>query len=59
MATQEIPRDEWREFFDGFSRRHEGWLVTVEVLGSDIGAQVEAYELPLVGVTAEVSVRAQ
>jgi len=53
MATQEIPRDEWREFFDGFSRRHEGWLVTVEVLGSDIGAQVEAHELPLVGVTAE------
>jgi hypothetical protein len=55
MATREIPRNEWREFFDGFSRRHQGWLVTMEVLGADIGAQVEARELPLVGVTAEVS----
>jgi hypothetical protein len=50
---REIPRDEWVEYFDGFSRRHEGWLVTVEVLGAEIGAQVEAQELPLRGVTAE------
>lgn len=52
MATKEIPREEWTEFFDGFSRRHEGWLATVEVLGS-AGAQVEARELPLVGIAAD------
>ena len=51
---REIPRDEWVEYLDGFSRRHEGWLVTVEVLGSEVGAQVEAQELPLRGVTAEL-----
>ena len=51
---REIPRDEWAEFLDSFSRQHEGWLVTVEVLGAEIGAQVEARELPLEGITAEL-----
>lgn len=50
---REIPRDEWIEFFDGFSRQHEGWLAAVEVFGADIGAQVEARELPFAGITAE------
>ena len=49
---REIPREEWAEFLDGFSRQHEGWLVTVEVLGEEVGAQVEAEEKPLDGVTA-------
>ena len=52
MATQEIPRDEWTTFFDGFSRQHEGWLATLEVMGTDIGAQQEARDLPLGGITA-------
>lgn len=51
---REIPRSEWVKFLDSFSRQHEGWLVTVEVLGAEIGAQVEAQELPLVGITAEL-----
>jgi Family of unknown function (DUF5335) len=52
MTTDEIRPPEWREFFDTFSRAHDGWLVTIEVLGP-MGAQEEAHELPLVGVTAE------
>ena len=51
---REIPRNEWVEFLDSFSRQHEGWLVTVEVLGAEIGAQVEAQELPLQGITADL-----
>jgi hypothetical protein len=51
MRTQEIPRDEWRGFFDSFSRQHEGWLATLEVLGTDVGAQEEGRELPLAGVS--------
>jgi len=51
---REILRDEWVEYLDSFSRQHEGWLVTVEVFGADIGAQVEAQELPLQGITAEL-----
>src|SRR5436190_6713732 len=50
--TREIPREEWMTFFDGFSRQHEGWLVTVEVLGGS-GAQPEAIELPLAGIVAD------
>ena len=52
MATQQIPRDEWTTFFDTFSRQHEGWLATLEVLGTEIGAQQEARDLPLEGITA-------
>jgi hypothetical protein len=53
MATRNIPRESWKEFFDGFSRRHQGWLVDVEVLGADIGAQLEAEDLPLEGISAD------
>ena len=52
MATQEIPRDEWTTFLDTFSRQHEGWLATVEILGPDIGAQQEVLNLPLEGISA-------
>lgn len=52
MPTKEIPREEWDTFFDTFSRQHEGWLATLEVLGSEIGAQQEARDLPLEGISA-------
>jgi hypothetical protein len=51
MSTQEIPRDEWRTFFDGFSRDHEGWIATLEVFGADVGAQEEAHELSFGGIS--------
>ena|ERR1044071_1979905 len=53
MSTREIQRDEWREFFDSFSKQHQGHLVTIEVLGMDVGDQVEARRLPLEGITVE------
>jgi len=55
MKTREIPRDEWTRFFNNFSRRQEGWQVTLEVFGMDIGDQVEQRHLFLAGVTAEVA----
>ncbi len=55
MKTHEIPRTEWAAFFDGFSRRHEGRLITLEVFGEEIGDQIEERELALEGATAEVS----
>jgi hypothetical protein len=54
MSTREIRRDEWMAFFDSFSRQHESWLTTLEVLGADVGAQIEASERPLVGITADL-----
>jgi Family of unknown function (DUF5335) len=54
MITEEIPREQWIEFFDSFSLRHDRWLVTVELLRPDIGAQVQSRGLPLVGITADL-----
>ena len=53
MRTKEISRSEWPEFFESFGRQHEGSLVTLEVLGADIGAQVEGRELALAGILVE------
>jgi hypothetical protein len=50
MPTREIPRGEWKTFLDTFTRQHEGWLATLEILGPEIGAQEEAHDLPLEGV---------
>jgi hypothetical protein len=55
MPTKEIPRDEWTTFLDSFSRQHEGWLATLELLGTDIGAQKEARNLPFEGITATLT----
>jgi hypothetical protein len=57
MQTREVPREQWIRYFDDFSKNHEGWIVTVEVIGSDIGDQEEASGLPLVGVSADVKAR--
>jgi hypothetical protein len=54
MKTQEIPRNEWPGFMDSFARRHEGWLADLEVIGSEIGSQMEGHQLPLEGITAEL-----
>jgi hypothetical protein len=51
--SREIPRGDWEAFFEGFSRRHLGWLSTLEVLRERLGAQTEARELPFQGVFAE------
>lgn len=53
MKTKEIPKQEWGTFFDNFSRQHDGWLATLEILGAEIGAQVEERELPLKGIVDE------
>ena len=53
MQTRQIERSEWPAFFDSFSRQLEGWLATLEVFGSDVGAQVEERELAFEGITDE------
>lgn len=54
LLTFEIPREEWPAFFDSFSRQHEGWLVTVEVIDPDTGWHSLARDCALSGVTAEL-----
>ena len=53
MSTQEIPRTQWHTFFDAFSRQHGGWLASLEVFANTLGAQPEAEELPLEGISLD------
>ena len=53
MKTKQIPQNEWTEFFDTFSRQHESWLITLEVLSKQIGAQIEERELAFEGISVE------
>ena len=54
MLTTEISRDQWVLWLDTFSKAHEGWIVEVDVLGPELGAQEEITRLPLVGIAADV-----
>jgi 3-dehydroquinate synthase class II len=49
--TWEIPRGEWQAYFDDLSRRLETTVASIEVMGAEIGAQVEAERGILRGVT--------
>ena len=53
MHDRQIPRAEWFNFFQAFSRRHEDWPVTIRVISPRLGSQVEAAELPLEGIVAD------
>ena len=44
-STREIPQEEWRAYFDDFSRDLPDLTATVEVAGKDIGAQVEGFNI--------------
>lgn len=53
--TREIPFGEWAHFCRNFSRKHNGWLVTIESLQYDGKYQVLTHEKEL----DEVSVRSR
>jgi hypothetical protein len=53
MRTVEVPEKDWARALNEFSRLHEGWLVSLDVLGPTMGVQPQIRELPLRGVTAE------
>ena len=53
MQTVQVPREAWSRTLDDFSAVHDGWLVSVDVLSAEMGAQPEVQGLPLIGVVAE------
>ncbi|PWT94446.1 MAG: hypothetical protein C5B55_02715 [Blastocatellia bacterium] len=55
LPTQQIPRTQWTSFFDSFSRQHEGWIASLEVFSTDLGAQQEADELPFEGISVDTT----
>jgi hypothetical protein len=50
-TTHEIARETWRQYFDELSKTIGTVEATVEIIGPDIGAQVEADRLVLTGIT--------
>jgi len=53
MPTRDIPRTEWPAFLDTFSRQHEGWLTTVEVVTNGLGVHREVRDKPLTGISED------
>jgi uncharacterized protein DUF5335 len=52
QTTTEIPHGRWNQFFARFNRDHETQMVAVEIMGSEIGAQIEGRSLLLGGISA-------
>ena len=50
MATRKLDKKEWRSFFDRLSTTLEGKQAEIEVLSLQLGDQVEADWLPLLGI---------
>lgn len=55
MLALEISKKDWTTRLDEFSQAHEGWLVTLEIVSPTMGARREFRQMPLVGVTADVT----
>src|SRR5438067_7524828 len=59
MPTREIPRHEWPSFFNCFSKEHQDWPTTIELISGDVGDQLEAEGEPLVGISLDPKGSAQ
>jgi hypothetical protein len=53
MRTKNIPSDKWRRELDELSRTHDGAMISMEVLGGEIGAQREVQDQPLRGISSD------
>jgi hypothetical protein len=51
MAVQKIDKSDWRAFFDWLSQGLLGARAEIEVASLDLGDQIEAESLPLLGIT--------
>ena len=51
MAVQKIDKQHWRAFFDWLSQGLLGARAEIEVAALDLGDQIEAERLPLLGIT--------
>ena len=50
LTSHEIARSNWTFFFNGFSRLHEGWRVTIEEVGAGPGAHTVASDMAFEGI---------
>jgi len=50
-TTQELDADRWHEYFDSLSSSIEGMLVTIEIMGEDVGDQTDVERMPLQAIS--------
>ncbi len=55
MHTTQIPLSDWRRTLDELSRSYDGALVSLEIVGGEVGAEEEVHEQPLRGITSDPS----
>ena len=53
MQTVEITHADWARRLNEFTAVHDGWLISVDVLSPETGAQRQIDNLPLLGVSAD------
>src|SRR4051794_13288317 len=51
MTARKLDKKEWKSFFDGLSKVLGAKQAEIEVMSLDLGDQVEAEWVPLLGVT--------
>jgi len=51
MTARSIAPDSWTAELDSFSRRHDGWLVSITTRTPDGHVSIGAHDLPLEGVS--------
>jgi hypothetical protein len=52
--TREVAHETWRFFFDAFSGQHNGWRVSVKMLGPDVGEQFVGSSLSFEVITTDL-----
>ncbi len=50
-ATTNIPREQWSQFLDQFSRQHQGWRASIEIEDPERGPQHVAEDAPFQGIS--------
>jgi hypothetical protein len=54
MSIQTIPQSEWIDFLEAFSRRHHGWLVTVQTHDLETDETVASGFMPLQSIELDL-----
>jgi hypothetical protein len=52
-GTQHVPSKLWRRTLDDLSRAYDGAILSLEVVGKDVGAQPEVIDQALRGLTSD------
>lgn len=55
MHTKQVPVADWRRTLDDLSRSYDGAVVSLEILGGEVGVAEEVHDQPLRGITSDPS----